>query len=263
MKLLLEHLKNNRESLLKLSELVAVADNSVNLGAARESLISNFIQTNLPEYISYHTGEIFDKDDNRSGQIDIVLHPVSAPKIYLHNAISIFPAEAALAAIEVKSKLTTGEDSQLTKALSSCQKLKELRLFGSNTLPSTSIPVDTQTVPFIIFAFNGPKLPTLRNHLAKSLKEDKMTTRYMPDLIVVLDRGYYLTKTPYWFKSGITESDLYKEVAEPETVLLGLFQYILKLVERWVTNPAQHYMPIEAYTQEMQASIFDLIDRSS
>ena len=119
MKLLLEHLKNNRDALLKYSELVGIASHSGNLGMAREGLISNFLKQNLPEYIMYLSGEIFDRSDNRSGQIDIVLHPITSPKIYLHKSINIFPAETVLSAIEIKSNLTTGEKGTLYKALNS------------------------------------------------------------------------------------------------------------------------------------------------
>ena len=111
MKLLLEHLKNNKEALLTYSDVISIAKHAVNLGTARESLIANFLKQNLPEYISYHTGEVFDSVDNRSGQIDIVLHPITAPKINLYNAINIFPSESVLAAIEIKSNLTTGKKS--------------------------------------------------------------------------------------------------------------------------------------------------------
>lgn len=256
MKLLLEHLKNNREALLIFSKLVSSASHSVNLGMARKSLIKNFIQTNLPEYINYHTGEVFDKHESRSGQIDIILHPISAPKIYLQNTISIFPAETVLAAIEVKSKLTTGKNkSSLHEALATCLKLKHLELSSVANPPSDQI-VDAQRVPFILFAFEGPKLNTLRKHLAIQFGKRHITAREMPDLIVILDRGYYLTKSRGWMNAGITAENLYNETIDPDIVLLGLFQLVLKLVENWVNDPTGHAMPIKAYTEDMPASLF-------
>ena len=61
MKLLLEHLKNNKDALLQYSKLIGAANHPGNLGVAREGLISNFLKQNLPEFIRYHTGEIFDR----------------------------------------------------------------------------------------------------------------------------------------------------------------------------------------------------------
>ena len=168
MKLLLEHLKNNREALMKCSDSIGIAAHSVVLGTAREGLISNFIKQNLPEYISYHTGEVFDSNDQRSGQIDIVLHPITSPKINLHNAINIFPAETVLAAIEVKSNLTTGKKTgALSEALSSCARLKELSIID-RSIDRSSI-TDHQRIPFIIFAYKGPTLKTLKKHLENGI----------------------------------------------------------------------------------------------
>lgn len=255
MKLLLQHLRHNREALLQLSKAVGMADHAVNLGVARESLVKNFIETNLPEYIRYHSGEVFDRYGKRSGQIDLVLHPVTAPKIYLQNTISIFPAETVLAAIEVKSKLTTGNSTgSLHEALETCKKLKGVKRLSKQLVSSN--PLDPERVPFILFAFNGPQVETLRKQLATYFGSDEINARLMPDLIVVLDRGYYLKKVGNWHRAGMTEEELYRQTLEPDAVLLGLFQLILKLVENWVENPSAHTMPIEAYTQDMPASLF-------
>ena len=253
MKLLLEHLKNNREALLHYSEVVGLAKHPVNLGAAREGLISNFIQQNLPEYISYHTGEIFDRKDRRSGQIDIVLHPITSPKISLHSTINIFPAETVLAALEVKSNLTK---AKLTEALTSSEKLKKVELIGQRREDRFDI-VDPDRVPFIVFAYKGPKLQTLKKHLKSHCEQNSETYRALPDLIVVLDRGYYLLKTPRWMFVGANIDNIYKVKEETDFVLLGIFEFILKLVEYWFVKPSEHTMPIKEYTKDMP-SLFDI-----
>lgn len=254
MKLLIEHLKNNREALLKLSEAFSLADHPVNLGTAREGLISNFIKNNLPEYISYHSGEIFDQNNNSSGQIDIVLHPLTSPKINLYNSISVFPAETVLAAIEVKSTLTTGrKNGALAQSLSSCKKLKELKIIGRNR--DQTIISDPDRVPFILFAYKGPTINTLRKHLRES--ENKLWE--LPDLIVVLDKGYYFAKGHNWMNAGQTVDSVYRVKDDDNSCLLGIFEYILKLIEYWFINPAEHTMPIEDYTKD-RPSLFDLLD---
>lgn len=257
MKLLLEHLRNNRDALLKYSDVISSAKHSVNLGSARESLIANFLKQNLPEFVSYHTGEVFDRDDKRSGQIDIVLHPITSPKINLHNAISIFPAESVLAALEIKSTLTSGSKSgSLQEALVSCKKLKELSIQSSHQCEESFI-VDQTTVPFVLFAFKGPKISTLKNHLNKNTNP-----RELPDLIVVLDKGYYLVKHKNWHNAVGKMEDKYRVSDNQETVLLGIFEYILGIIEVWSANPKKHSMPIEAYTKNMP-SIYNLFEPSS
>ena len=258
MKLLLEHLQKNRDALLSYSELVGIAKHSVNIGSAREGLITNFLKKNLPEYVKYHTGEIFDRKDNRSGQIDIVLHPITSPKINLQNAINIFPAETVLSAIEIKSNLTTGKQKgTLYEALTSCKKLKKLNIPRSP--PQDKTIIDNQKVPFIIFSYQGPLLKTLKKHLQAYCSEPYSTFQTLPDLIVVLDRGYYLVKTPYWRNAGLTFEQLYKVKEEKDFVLLGIYEFILKLIEYWFLNPTEHTMPVQEYTKDMP-TLFDLFN---
>jgi hypothetical protein len=266
-KLLLAHLKNNREALLQYSKLIGIAKHSVNLGTARECLIVNFIQKNLPEYISYHSGEIFDTKENRSGQIDIILHPITSPKINLQNTINIFPAETVLAAIEVKSNLTTGKRTgTLSEALVSCKKLKELDLFipshseDSEQDITPSILADPNKIPFILFAYKGPQLNTLIKHLRTyCTNEDKY--RVLPDLIVILESGYCLKKTKNWQYVGATFDNAYKVDQNKDFILLGIFVFILKLIEYWFIKPSKHIMPIDEYTKNMPSIFaFDIND---
>jgi len=253
MKLLLEHLKNNRDALLKYSELVGVATHSGNLGIAREGLISNFLKQNLPEYIRYHTGEIFDRRDNRSGQIDIVLHPITSPKMNLYKSINIFPAETVLSAIEIKSNLTTGKlKGSLYEALNSCIKLKNLEI----PTRQTNEIIDPQKVPYILFSYKGPTIGTLKKHLHIYSQKLEVNYRQLPDLIIVLERGYYLLKTASWRFAGTNFDQLYKEKNESDFVLLGIYEFILKLIEYWFLYPSEHTMPIKEYTKDMP-TIFD------
>lgn len=255
MKLLLEHLKDNKDALLQYSKLIGAADHPGNLGEAREGLISNFLQQNLPEYIRYHTGEIFDRNEERSGQIDIVLHPITSPKLNLYNTINIFPAETVLSAIEIKSRLTTGKrKGTLYEALNSCKKLKSLEIPNRET----EYIIDPQRVPFIIFSYKGPTLKTLKKHIQNYSDQPCINFRHLPDLIVVLERGYYLLKSAGWRSAGMTVDNLYNEKLEKESVLLGMYEFILNLVEYWFINPAEHTMPIKEYTKDMP-TIFDLL----
>lgn len=251
MKLLLEHLKNNKEALTYLSKLIGIANHPVNIGTAREGLISNFLEKNLPEFIRYHSGEIFDSKGNRSGQIDIVLHPITSPKIYLNNNINMFPAETVLCALEVKSNLTTGKNSHLDASLELCKKIKNLIISRRKSEYQFSpYVVDADKVPYIIFAYKGPLLKTLSKSISEYSKREDFTSRDLPDLIVVLDRGYYLVKNKNWHTYEASSEDLYMVFENVNYTLLGIFEYILKLVECWSLNQAGHVLPIEEYTQD-------------
>lgn len=151
-----------------------------------------------------------------------------------------------MATIEVKSNLTTGSrnNNALKKALDSCEKLKKLRLNRIDK-DCTNI-IDTETVPFILFAFKGPKL----NTLLKKLKD--VERRALPDLIVVLDKSYYLEKNTNFFNAGTEIQDIYTAHENCNCILLGIFTYLLKSVELWSRYPDKHFMPVDRYVENLQ-----------
>lgn len=241
-KLLLDHLKSNHESLQKLSQHINLAQNGTNIGNAREGLISNFLEQNLPEFIKFHTGEIFDSNEKRSGQIDIVVHPITSPKLHLFGALNLFPAECVMSAIEVKSSLNK---MHLNLALDACYKLKQLEFVKEkNSLSSIHHP---NKIPFIIFGFSGPSSNRLMNNLRSKFNLDKNSTNY-PELILVLDKGYSIKKSAWHRCSNFEES--FELIQLQENVLQPLFTLLLNLTENWTQFPAEHIMPIDSYTKD-------------
>lgn len=238
MRILIEHLKNNKEILKTMASAISIAEHKVNLGTAREGLISNFLVQNLPENISYHTGEIFDTNDERSGQIDIILHPISSPKINLYGAISLFPVETVLAGIEVKSVLNGETD--INKALSTCMKAKSLEIKSDRNNDE-----NLKEVPFIVFAFTGCMLKTMLKTLEKYSQRKDTSIKDLPDLIVVLDRGYSLWRTESVGDFCNDTYNIYTEDNENET-LLTIFYFLLKRIEYWF-GTTENSMPIDMY----------------
>lgn len=95
-KILLKHLENNQNLLIEYSKLINVAKHGTILGSARENVISSFLEQNLPTFIEYHSGEAFNNKGERSGQIDIILHPITSPKLFLNHKINLFPIETIM-----------------------------------------------------------------------------------------------------------------------------------------------------------------------
>lgn len=260
----MQHLKSNRDVLIKYSDLIASAQHTVNLGSAREALISAFLKQNLPDYITYHTGEIFDSKNARSGQIDIVLHPITSPKLNLYGTISMFPVETVLAAIEVKSSLTTGETGSLRNALSSCALVKRLSKFGHFNSPEVKGP-DPNNAPFVLFAYEGGSQAAVLKDIKSFYDEDifkKKAFRDLPDLIVVLrhgkeEEGYFLLKNEKWYYVHDFDK-LYNKSSGTNTVLLALFTFLIRLVERWAANPSASSMPIDPYSKQADPTISEL-----
>ncbi len=247
-KIILEHLKKNREVLLNYSRLIALAQHKTILGTAREALISGFLEKNLPEFISYHSGEIFDSENKRSGQIDIILHPITSPKLNLYGTINMFPVETVLGAIEVKSVLNA---KSISEALHNCYLTKDLDTPSINESPY----INSFGTSYIVFGFHGPTEKTLLSNIENYIEKNKGKMKHyglLPDLIVVLSVGknelsYCLKKSPGALSAGIEFNEVYKKIYSNDEVLVGPFQYILRKVESWFRAPDKRYMPLSKY----------------
>ena len=257
-KILATHFENMNEVLSKYSKLISTAKHKVNLGAAREGLIVNFLSQTLPENIQYHTGEIFDSFDKRSGQVDVIIHPIGSPKLNLFGSINIFPFETVLAAIEVKSIITTDNKpphkskSILSEALKSCEQVKNLTHYSNNA--------QKEPIPFILFAY---RIKSNNNNLIvdktrqwakeKAAFEKKPLIsifKELPDMIVVLDKGICLRKIPHWMYADLENDSFYEKCSE--NVLFEMFSYIIELTEKWSLNPSEHFFPSQHYFKELQ-----------
>lgn len=236
MKILIEHLRNNEEILQKLAKSIGVAKHAVNLGTAREGLIANFLENNLPENIKYHSGEIFDSREERSGQVDIILHPISSPKIHLHSSINLFPVETVLAAIEVKSRLDSTE--HIKDAFNTCLKVKKL-----HRVKHESYEELITGIPFIIFAYKGCTPNLVEDYIQKN----NYPVEFLPDLIVNIDRGYYLVINRRKCSSKNYFLQFKKE--DGHETLLGLFYFLLKRIENWSSRGVKT-MPIDWYIRD-------------
>lgn len=142
------------------------------VGTARELVISEFLQAAFPSTCDFISGEIIDSHNGRSGQVDALIIPAFAPRFLLAGRGGIALAEGVIAAIKVKSNLTTSSpdsDSTLASALSTLRKVKERRVecepwpWVSNK-GGTIVKLDS--IPASIIAFNGPSHASLEKSLA-------------------------------------------------------------------------------------------------
>ncbi|WP_023603300.1 DUF6602 domain-containing protein [Aliivibrio logei] len=261
---LLDHLKNCKKYLLAHSEAIAIAEHKVNLGSAREALIANFLEKNLPTAINYCTGELFDMHGKKSGQIDIILTPSTAPKLNLFSDYNLIASDTALGVIEVKSILNTGneENGSVAGALKNCYKVKALNKVNDGELELSKGSLDLRTVPYVIFAFSGGSKEVVLDNIDRHMNKHSNSFKDIPDIIVVLDAGYCLTKKKSWMLTGNNEArDVYRVTESDDYALLGLYDYILSVSEHLSTSPADFKMPLREYTEKMttlfDSSLFD------
>jgi hypothetical protein len=208
---------------------------------------------NLPEAIKFSTGEVFDLKGDKSGQIDIILVSDAAPKIHLYGAVNLFPVETVLGVIEVKSNLTSGAKGELLKVLAHCKRLKKLYKMDRAHQEAAYLKSESYkfySVPYIVFAYAGCSSDILITTLKGQISSACNHLKDMPDLIVVLDRGYTLSKNSGFLIEGATIDTVYTKNIEPEVVLLDLYKYLIILVDYWISNPQCFRIPLN-YTESV------------
>lgn len=245
--ILKSHFNKTRKTLIELSKHFDIVKNGTVKGNIREGVVHEYLQKNLPTIVDYLTGEIIDIKGTRSGQIDIILQSISDPRIQLYKDQHIALCDAVLAVIEVKSTLTTGKpdgQNSFVQALTTFKKVKSL----DRKEKIKSIDSDTSdkvTIPCILFAYKGPSYETiakaLRAYTSHYKYKQEECNKFLPDVIVVLNKGYYIYKEDGWiFKRDkkIIEGKLCPKKEKEET-LIGMFVYLCNIIQSW--NKNRHY----------------------
>ncbi|MCP1994619.1 DUF6602 domain-containing protein [Flavobacterium sp. HSC-61S13] len=246
MKILNDHFEDTLDILKQKSKTFKLIKNSTNIGSAREALINDFLARNLPLFVNYHSGgELFDSKNNRSGQIDIILHPLTSPKINISGNVNLFPIETVLAGIEIKSKL---DKNNLLKAFTTCRKAKEL---SSANLPNNNANI--YNIPFIVIAFNGQSMAKTLNHIKQQQEISNTFRKLMPDLIIILnspDGAYTIIKKNTYMLAYDFDKVIDSIPGDKTNPLLFLFTFLDKLINLWSSNVDKNKMPINNYTRE-------------
>lgn len=234
-RVLIEHLALVRERLLAHAECIGVGKHSDVIGLAREALVELFLRDHLPSAVDYATGEILDVNDNRSGQIDIILQSAFSPKLTLFGNTRLVLADSVLAAIEVKSTLTTAGwdgNSHLKSALDSIARTRRLFRDYSIVSPNNTGGVSSiDHIPCFIFAFDGPRRDTLEAKLIGYGKHFNLDPKdYWPNVVTVLKPGYYTAFNDGWLVAAPKEP-ICTGNENPRQSLVGMFVYLSKIIE--------------------------------
>lgn len=165
---LAQHFKYIRERLLQYASHTGLAKHGDVTGLAREGFIKMFLKENLPSLVDFCTGEILDRNDNRTGQIDVIIQSALSPKINLFGDIQISLADFVLGIIEVKSTLTTAsidKNSHLKSSLETFRKVKALKrkknLYEYRNSAKGAVPFYLNNTPCFLVAYHGANADTV------------------------------------------------------------------------------------------------------
>jgi hypothetical protein len=233
-RVLSEHFGKIKRKLLEYSSHFDIADHGDIKGYGREALVQEFLSTHLPDQVEYLTGEILDPDDGRSGQVDVILQSKRHPKIPLLGNLHLVFVDSVIAAIEVKSSLTT---QHLTAALDQFRKIKALR--RSVVLECGLQAEKLTTIPCVIFAFKGPQRETLIKTINAYAKKHRLSLNaFCPDMVVVLAGDYYICRNDGWqFPVVPLESAYFRDWAGlPHENLVGSYNYLNNLIQSYLSD---------------------------
>lgn len=168
------------------------------VGTARESAVGRFLIDQLPGRYRVAAGEVVDRNGNSTGQTDLMIYDGTLTRpLYVRDSSVLLPAEALLAAVEVKTTLTAQEVDKCTK---SAQLIHGLRPWGEPWIPPRQEGEDAADrqprVLFSIFAYQSDL--TAEEWAVKELRRlrERAADRSCPvehiDRLVVLDKGMLL-----------------------------------------------------------------------
>jgi hypothetical protein len=164
-------------------------------GSRREESVRKFLADRLPAGYAVKTGFAFDARDTQSRQLDVLIYRVRDTPFLLPGDPAFVPCESLLAAIEIKSELTTDE---VRDALEIARSIRALRPFDKKFTDARQqgnpASDDLPRCFFSMFAF-GTNLAEGDDWLAREgarflrLAGELRVPPQHVDRLVVMDRG--------------------------------------------------------------------------
>jgi hypothetical protein len=252
---LVGHFENIRSTLLRKAAEAGLARNPTLIGTSRELVLSEVLSANLPQSVSFPTGEIIDPRGQRSGQLDMIIVPDAAPRLSIGADKVIGLAGAVAGVLEVKSTLTVSppsRESELTHAVRGCERMKKLDPGRLETWPWREYrggggKAKLATIPFSLLAFEGPPAAGLLTKMEDW--EDIVAKKHLPNTITVLNRGYTLVLNDGWLSDPNElrgPREVYLE-SGPGMSLAILFFFWTTCVQAWIAKIP--YTPFPDYLE--------------
>lgn len=206
------HFEETRTSLVALYKNSRVANHGTVQGSLREGFVRSVLQGHVGDAVAWSTGQIVTKAPNNdlSGQLDLIAHRGTDPQVYIQDQfLRLIPSAAALAVVEVKSDLTTGDmtgagsSNVLKQALDTLVNVR----CSAVDLPSTAQSLaGRRAIPTFLVAYKTGQLPKkVIGKTASYLQSRGLTPAdFWPTAIVVLEgpkkqangTGYGLFRDP-------------------------------------------------------------------
>lgn len=126
-------------------------------GEERAEALATFLRERLPPAFGVSTGEIIDRRDRRTGQLDLIVYDQTVTRaIHTGHKNALYPCEAVYVVIEVKSVLSKAE---VETCLTAAGKVRALRPFGERFVDARTqgAPADDSAhrCMYVVFAYSS------------------------------------------------------------------------------------------------------------
>jgi hypothetical protein len=183
---------------------VGLFQNNPDAGGKREDILANFLDRHLPARCRVNVGGyIFDSFGSESKQIDIfVANDLSLQ--FIGNRDNRFEKhfnciEGCYAVISVKTLLNQAQLYDAMDNLLSVPKLDQM----NTLLQLQDSHLYIEEIPQrIIFAYDGIKSDTLKEHLNNYAFEHGIEAKYLPHMIIVNKKYHFSKVGPWGYKEG-------------------------------------------------------------
>lgn len=162
-------------------------------GTNREHILANWLEKHLPKATTPELGgQIIDSKEQITDQIDIVLYNDNVPR-FGGNPKSYYFTEGVIAAIQVKSKITS---SELSSAIDNLDSVKKCKLRPSSGF-TFGQPSENILTGIFAFELNTHDFASTQG-LVDSLKRRESQGKKPVDFVYINQKAYITYNTGIW-----------------------------------------------------------------
>ena len=203
---MLEALRGQADLALAKLRVATMSRNSSIKGASREEVIREFIRCFLPGSYAIGHGEVFSERNERSKQIDVIIHDeLFSPVFKTADGGILVPSEAVYGTAEVKSRLDSNGWRLALDNIASVKGLKRAESELTDILPNRNLglgPGLTVTGPErvhnpyvgVVVGLEALSVDKLLRELNDRVELGKDEMKLLPDLIACVESGYLITR---------------------------------------------------------------------
>ncbi|GEM_PF-3309600 len=202
--ILLEALRGQADIALTKLRASAASEHPSIKGAAREEAVREFIRCFLPNSYAIGHGEVFSERNERSKQVDVIIHDdVFSPVFKTGDGGILVPCEAVYGITEVKTRLDSNGWETALANVASVKGLVRETSDAVDILPNRRLHLSSRfkvperpSNPYVgvVVGLQGLSAERLENDLNDRLKRGDEEKTLLPDLVACVENGHLIAR---------------------------------------------------------------------